>query len=423
MKRLTVAALAAGVLGSLLLAVAGPELVRLVRAHRDVSDRGTLDIVARAFGQERLINAGLRAAERTAGPIPLPVAPMAARTVVSIEGERFLINGTPTYAGRSWNGARIEGLLFNSRMVQATFDDWAPDAATHWAYPDTGVWDPNRNTAEFLAAMPSWRSYGLLAITVNLQGGNAHGRHERWVNSAFDASGELHPAYFDRMRAVIQRADERGMVVILGLFYFRNDEVLRDEAAVRTAVDRTIDWLHDLRARNVLIEINNECDVRTFDHSILRCSRVHELIEQASTRVRDGHRFLVSASMSGGALPPPSLVKSADYILLHGNGVSDPRRITAMVEAVRAGPAYRTMPIVFNEDDHYDFDRPMNNFVAATRAYASWGYLDLRKRGEPFEAGYQNMPLDWRISHEHKRAFFNLLAEITGSNPIAEQQR
>jgi hypothetical protein len=94
-----------------------------------------------------------------------------------------------------------------------------------------------------------------------------------------------------------------------------------------------------------------------------------------------------------------------------------------MVEAVRAGPAYRTMPIVFNEDDHYDFDQPTNNFIAATRAYASWGYLDLRKRGEPFEAGYQNMPLDWRINHERKRAFFKLLAEITGSNPIAEQQR
>jgi len=39
------------------------------------------------------------------------------RTAVSIRGEQFFINGRPTYAGRTWNGARIEGLLLNSRMV------------------------------------------------------------------------------------------------------------------------------------------------------------------------------------------------------------------------------------------------------------------------------------------------------------------
>ena len=37
------------------------------------------------------------------------------------------------------------------------------------------------------------------------------------------------------------------------------------------------------------------------------------------------------------------------------------------VAAVRAGPAYTPKPIVFNEDDHFDFDRPENNFLAALR--------------------------------------------------------
>jgi len=422
MKTSTALAVAAGAVGLLILAIVGPELARLYLAYGGTPDRDVIEIVARAFGQDRLVNAGLRAAERTAGPVPLRVAPMAAKTVASIEGERFLINGVPTYKGRVWKDARIEGLLLNSRMVQATFDDWSPDAATHWAYPDTGVWDPKRNTAEFLKAMPAWRDHGLLAITVSLQGGDAHGRHERWVNSAFDANGELHSAHFDRMRAVIEKADELGLVVILGLFYFRNDEVLRDETAIRTAVDRTIDWLHDLGARNVLIEINNECDVRAYDHAILRCDRVHELVAQAAARVRNGHRLLVSASMRGGTLPPASLVKSSDYVLLHGNGVGDPKRITTMVETVRAGPSYRPMPIVFNEDDHYNFDQPTNNFVAATRAYASWGYYDRRRSGEPFEAGFQSIPVDWGITHARKRGFFDLLAEITGSKPAADQR-
>src|ERR1044072_9402196 len=44
-------------------------------------------------------------------------------TTVSILGEDFRINDKPTYAGRAWRGHRVEGLLFNLRMVQATFDD------------------------------------------------------------------------------------------------------------------------------------------------------------------------------------------------------------------------------------------------------------------------------------------------------------
>jgi len=97
------------------------------------------------------------------------------RTRVSIVGETFHINGQPTYPGRTWNGTRIEGLLFNSRMVQATFDDLNPQTRERWAYPDTKTWDTDRNLKEFLAAMPEWREHGLLAITVNLQGGSPQG--------------------------------------------------------------------------------------------------------------------------------------------------------------------------------------------------------------------------------------------------------
>ena len=74
------------------------------------------------------------------------------RTRIAIVGEAFHINGQPTYAGRSWNGKTIEGLLLNSRMVQATFDDLNPQTRDIWAYPDTKTWDADRNLREFLAA-------------------------------------------------------------------------------------------------------------------------------------------------------------------------------------------------------------------------------------------------------------------------------
>src|SRR5579864_4423039 len=93
-------------------------------------------------------------------------------TRVEIHSDDFWIDGAPTYAGRVWHGRRIEGLLLNARMVQATFDDLNPDTRSRWNYPDTQQWDPERNIREFCAALPMYRRRGLLALTVNSQGGS-----------------------------------------------------------------------------------------------------------------------------------------------------------------------------------------------------------------------------------------------------------
>src|SRR5262245_12708161 len=83
--------------------------------------------------------------------------PAPRQTEVAIAAEAFHINGRPTYAGHTWRGHKIEGLLFNSRMVQGIFDDLNPETTKLWAYADTGRWDADRNTREFVAAMPLWR--------------------------------------------------------------------------------------------------------------------------------------------------------------------------------------------------------------------------------------------------------------------------
>ena len=46
-----------------------------------------------------------------------------------------------------------------------------------------------------------------------------------------------------------------------------------------------------------------------------------------------------------------------------------------MVAQTRALPGWRPLPILFNEDDHYDFEKQENDFVAAVRAGASWVFL------------------------------------------------
>jgi hypothetical protein len=336
-----------------------------------------------------------------------------ALTVVSIAGDEFLINGRPTYAGRVWNGNKIQGLLLNARMVQGIFDDRNANTAVRWVYPDTGQWDADRNTREFIAAMPEWHRHGLLAFTVNLQGGMplSDAKSQPWHNSAFEADGSLQMDYLVRLERIIDRADELGMVVIVGYFYFGQDERLRDEAAVLRATDGATQWLADHGWRNVLVEINNECDIN-YDHAILKPARVHELIERVKDATRDGRRFLVGTSYGGGTIPGENVVRTADFLLLHGNSTPEPKRIAEMVRRTRAVPGYTPKPILFNEDDHYDFGKPENNFTAAIGEHASWGYYD--QGANNYADGYQSPPVQWGINTERKRGFFQLVGEISG---------
>jgi len=375
------------------------------------------------------------------------------KTRVEIDGERFLIDGTATYAGRKWRGHKIEGLLMNSRMVQATFDDENPLTQGMFAYPDTGAWDADRNADEFIAMLPEYRAHGLLAVTLNLQGGcptgyfrterldeilskipwevqtlvkqQLHGPLENaqpWVNSALDDEGRLKPAYARCVKRVLDALDVAGMVAILGIYYFGQDERLRDAWAVRRGVEQTVTWVLEQGYENVLIEVNNETNVRKYEHAILQPERVHVLIELARATTFKGRSLLVGRSYGGGRVPDESVAGVSDFLLLHGNGVKDPARITEMVAQTRALEGYKQkpMPILFNEDDHFDFDRPKNNMVAAAESYASWGYFDGGASSGggvalgDYENGYQLVPVNWGINTPVKQEFFRLLKEITG---------
>jgi hypothetical protein len=351
------------------------------------------------------------------------------RTIVAIDADRFLINGTPTYAGRTWRGHRIEGLLFNSRMANAIVDDENPETRGAWAYAD-GPWDAARSTREFVAALPTYRAHGLAAVCLNLQGGSPQGYswHQPWRISGFTPEGALKPDWATRLASVIAGADAQGMAVVLGLFYGRQSGVLRDEAAVKNAVTNTVDWLAAQGARNVLLEIGNEVNLPLFAHPIINAPRCHELIRLAQERGAGkldtpAKRLLVSTSLVDLAAPPAPILAVADFLLPHGNhvngpggrGNSSPHGIRYHLLLHRTAPGYRGQPILYNEDDHYDFDQPDNHFIAAVENYAGWGFFDYRRIRERFEDGYQSLPVDWSISSVRKRGFFGLLKDITGA--------
>jgi len=242
------------------------------------------------------------------------------------------------------------------------------------------------------------------------------------VTAAFTADGVLKPAWAARLEKVIAACDRLGMVVILGLFYGKQSGTLKDEAAVKAAVTNTVDWLVERAATNVLIEIGNEVDLEgVFAHPIIAAQRCHELIELAGKRSQG--QLLVSTSLLALGAPPAGILATADFLLPHGNRIHgpdgplqpSPHGIRLQVTNWRAAPGYRGQPIVYNEDDHFAFDKPDNHFVAAVESGASWGDFDYRMSRERFEDGFQSLPVDWTISSRRKRAFFGLLKEITGA--------
>jgi hypothetical protein len=282
-----------------------------------------------------------------------------AMTTVTLSGTDVCLDGRPTYPGREFEGVRVEGLLFNVRAVQATFDDANPDTREYWAYPDTGKWDPDRNTEAFCRTLPEWYAHGIRAFTVNLQGGGplyVPAIYRGYDDNGFLPDGRLKPAYAARLEHVLASADDLGMVAIVGMFYWMMLLRMEDEAAIWRAAREACSFLMRSGRRNVLVELANEVDV-VVDHTpyaIFRPDRQHEMLSVLKAEYPE----LLLSTSGGGAevatgrgMPPASLVRSVDYVLLHGNGLR-PDGLAAAIETVQRMPAYRLAPkpIIINED-------------------------------------------------------------------------
>jgi len=352
------------------------------------------------------------------------------KTEVRIDGTKFLVNGEPTYKGMSHDDRAIEGLLMNSRMVQAIFDDECPETVVHWEYPDTGVWDADRNTDEFCAALPTYREHGLLGVTVGLQGGGSIYRKDVgpvYENSAFREDGGLKPAYCARLSRVLEAADECGMIVIVNYFYIRQIKALPTDEAVFAAAENASRWLLESGYRNVLVDAANEAGRKWWgDRDLFTKERIHEVIEAAKRPVVDGRRLLVGASTLGGMnVESPSWIEASDFLMPHGNGCT-PEQIREKVRITRATDEYkkRPMPILFNEDS-----ARLENMEAAVDEYCSWGYYaqGAGSREEPYDStwgaerektydalsGFQTVPVNWGINTERKVEFFRRVKDIT----------
>jgi hypothetical protein len=225
--------------------------------------------------------------------------------------------------------------------------------------------DAEANTDEFIARIPEYTANGVRAFTLNLQGGFPG--YEGAVNSAFNPDGSLRAAGMDRVRRVAEACDRNGAAVILGCFYQRQDQVLRDAVAVRAGVSNVVGWIVNCAFQNVALEIANEFDHIGFDHLLLKTVEGQIELIQLAKRLAPG--LLVSTSDQGNGTIPEGLARASDFLLLHFNGTpldEIPARIGALDRYAK--------PIVVNEDNKTG----AQGAAAATLCVAngaSWGFM------------------------------------------------
>jgi len=335
-------------------------------------------------------------------------------------------------------------MLFNIRTVNATFDDtlgkvdWGDDDGTHpendsagygpWRSPESAF----ENTRRFIAALPEYRAWGILAVNLNFQGGHplqgkpgieegrgsanrrANGHRDFYHNSGFRPDGSIDEGYAGRIASVIEACDRLGMVVILQLFYFGQDTVFGDEEGVRSAVDNAVDFVRAGGWRNVLLEIANEVMKGHYHHNVLKPGRVAELVARVRER---GAEIPVSTSeaalLSGGQWAEGEIdevFSVLDVVLLHGGDgidhgdVGDRTEVAHKLDLIESRPWYveKPRPIVFNESDGE------LAFEAAVERGASFGL-----HSTPY---FQTMfPPKWGVWENETMWLLEKVKQVTGA--------
>jgi hypothetical protein len=288
-------------------------------------------------------------------PVTAEPAELVAQTKVAVQGGRFTLNGAVTYPGQP-----AEGKLMNVRMVNSVFED-----------TNRPSFDAAANTDEFVGRMKDYVGLGARAFTVSLQGG--YPGYEGAKNTAFTSTGGLRSTYLGRVARVIERADALGAVIVLSLYYQRQDQYLANEQAIKAGVINAVDWIKAKGYRNVILEVANEYGHSGFDHAVLRSDAgVAGLIRLANDRYP---ALPVSASYLRSGQTTSQVAAASDLLLVHFNSVplSD---IPTRVRSLRN--AYPGKPVFCNEDARTG-SAAASAASASVQAGASYGLMVERK--------------------------------------------
>jgi ketosteroid isomerase-like protein len=113
-------------------------------------------------------------------------------------------------------------------------------------------------------------AHGINCIGVYIQGSNGGHPDPEGGRDGYNVDGRIKPEFARRLEWLVREADQRGMVVMVGLFSPRKDQDFQDEAAIRRACEETAKFLVRRKLRNVFCDIMHEYNHSRIDHDIFR---------------------------------------------------------------------------------------------------------------------------------------------------------
>jgi len=151
-------------------------------------------------------------------------APQNDRYVFSVKGKKVYLNG---------NEFKVIGLRCSNALVS------------------------DSDVTELIDNLDVFKSYGVNTVSVFFMGsrfGDVKG---------YRSDTSLDPAYAARMARIIEQANRRGMVVLVGCLYWSNSRAKEDlghwkQSHANKAVANTVRWLKEHNFRNVFIDPDNE---------------------------------------------------------------------------------------------------------------------------------------------------------------------
>ena len=192
-----------------------------------------VSLVGSGYGQEvapYVTNAPVANADhvRSAQQEAAPLSASQTNYTVSIAGSTIFLNGPQGSKPFQVLGLRCSNALISDAKVDELIDN-----------------------------LDAFKQYGINSVSVFFMGsrfGDIKG---------YNPDATLNPIYRDRMGRIIEAADARGMVVLVGCFYWGTSSAKEDlgswgQAEANAAVANTVQWLSDNNYRNVMVDIDNE---------------------------------------------------------------------------------------------------------------------------------------------------------------------
>ena len=156
-----------------------------------------------------------------------------------------LLTALPASAGAYLFAVRGEQILLNDRPVKII------------GLRCSNALISDKTTQDLVDQLDLYKSFGVNTIGVFFMGsrfGDVKG---------YRPDATLDPAYAARMGKIIEAADRRGMIVLVGCLYWSTSKAKEElghwgQAEADRAVANTVRWLKDHDYRNVFVDVDNE---------------------------------------------------------------------------------------------------------------------------------------------------------------------